>query len=303
MSLVKVAQTDNDLDGISVELDNNDLRLDLEVMPENTEEEDFLFDGGELDGEINIEVGDEEVVHKEFSFTLPHVPGGEDQTEIEEPEELEVEEPEDKIEVSNDPWKWNINSFMEWLQSKINNVPRHSGRDTTGLERAIAYLETLNKEISKAVRMDIDNVLDVDSIEKARDEIHNGIERLEERLDKIKSTKYPSKNKKKKSAEEESEGLVKEAQKAATFQVNVSLFISHIARICINSMVSAGHDIEKVFQKLVKKYDLTKREQAEVMQLLQDMGYPVRRDRGFLLDEEIDPTSSDNFDWNANYPA
>jgi hypothetical protein len=303
MSLVKSAQMDLDLDGISVEADDlNDLRLDLEMMPESLEEEDFFSDGGEISGEINIEVGDDDVVHKEFSFTLPHVPGGDDQTEIVEPEEIEVEEPEEDIEVSNDPWKWKINSFMDWLQAKINNVPRHSGRDTTGLERAIAYLETLNREISKAVRMDIDNVLDVDSIEKAREEIHRGIERLEERLDKVKSTKYPGKNKKKK-AEGESEGLVKEAQKAASFTINVPLFISHIARVCINSMVSAGHDIEQSFKKLAKKYDLSKREQVEVMQLLQDMGYPVRRDRGFALDEDIDTTSSDNFDWAANYPA
>ncbi len=193
---------------------------------------------------------------------------------------------------------------MEWLQDKMDKVPRHSGRDTSGLERAISYLEAVNKEISKAVRMDIDNVLEIDTIEKARDEIHNGVERLEERLDKIKSTKYPSKNKKKKTAaEEESEGLVKSAQKTGAFTVNVSLFISHIARVCINSMISGGHDIERVYHKLVKKYDLTKREQIEVIQLLSDMGYTMGRyDRG-LFDEDFDPTASDNDDLGANYTA
>ena len=39
------------------------------------------------------------------------------------------------------------------------------------------------------------------------------------------------------------------------------------------------------------------------MQLLEDMNYTVRRDRGFLRDEEIDTTKSDNMDWAANYPA
>ena len=100
--------------------------------------------------------------------------------------------------------------------------------------------------------------------------------------------------------------MVKKAQKATHVGgiiVTVPLLISSIARTCINSMVSAGKDIEDVFDKLAKKYDLTSREEMETMQLLADMGYPMRRPRGYLRDEEIDTTSVDNFDWNANYPG
>lgn len=68
-------------------------------------------------------------------------------------------------------------------------------------------------------------------------------------------------------------------------------------------MVSAGHDIEDLFSRQVKKYKLNDREQAETMQLLADMGYPLRQDRGFLLDEDVDTRSSDNFDWSASYKA
>jgi hypothetical protein len=66
-------------------------------------------------------------------------------------------------------------------------------------------------------------------------------------------------------------------------------------------MVSAGHDIEDLYARQVKKFNLNEREQAQVMWLLADMGYPLRRDRGFMPDEEVDTTSSDNMDWAANY--
>lgn len=295
MSLAKKAQLD--LDGVSVPVKAGD---DKDV---------HLLDVGEDLGDpmefATLVLEDEPEDHaQQLSFILPLVPGGEDQKEIvvEEPAELSVEETPENIEVSNDPKKWKLDNFMHWLHHKMNNIPKHSGHDTAGLERTISYLEFLDREISKAVRMDIDGILDVDVLEKARDELFNGIERCEERLDKIQSSKYPGNKKKKKKADEQP-GLVKEAQKAAGFTVMVPLFISHIARVCINSMVSAGHDIEVTFGKLVKKYGLDKRDQAQVLQLLADMNYPVRRDRGFLLDEEVDPTSSDNMDWAANYPA
>ena len=68
-------------------------------------------------------------------------------------------------------------------------------------------------------------------------------------------------------------------------------------------MVSAGHDIEDMFTKLTERYKFTDREKLELMQLLSDMGYHVRRDFGAPIDEEIDTTSSDNFNWASNRPA
>lgn len=242
-------------------------------------------------------------------LTLDHVPGGLDQEEmVEEPESIEVEEPEE-IEVNNDPWDWGgkASNFLPWLSKMMQGIPAHSGRDTAGLERAIAYLETLDREISRAVRTDLNNEIAIESVEKARDEIQRGLERLEDRLDKVKSSKYPKKNKKKtKRGEEENEILVKEAQKSpgvGGIVVSVPLLISGLARVCINGTISAGHDIEDMLLKVSKKFDLTSREQFELVQLITDMNYPVRRDRGFLLDEEIDTKSSDNFDWAANYSA
>jgi ElaB/YqjD/DUF883 family membrane-anchored ribosome-binding protein len=200
-------------------------------------------------------------------------------------------------------WDWSAKGatgFVAWVKERLDDIPKHSGYDTAGLERAISYLDKLDNEISRAMRMDLDGELDANKVEEVRAKIEDGINKLQDRIDKVKSSK---KKPKKKRAELDPE-LVKEAQKitgVGGIIVTVPLLISRIARVCINGMVSAGHDIEDMFDRQVKKYKLNDREQAEVMQLLDDMGYALRRDRGYLADEGVDPGSSDNFDWAANY--
>jgi len=236
---------------------------------------------------------------------LPGAPAG---THDPEPV-LEVHEEEDKSDEneakkSKKPEKWDWASkgshgFVTWVKERIDDVPKHSGYDTAGLERAVSYLEKLDSEISKAMRMDLDGELDANKIEEVRAQIDSGVSRLHDRLDKIKKSKKPKKKKSEFSAE-----IVKEGQKITGVQgiyVTVPLLISRIARVCINGMVSAGHDIEDLYERQVKKYKLSEREQAETMQLLSDMGYALRQDRGYLPDEDVDETSSDNFDWAANY--
>jgi hypothetical protein len=66
-------------------------------------------------------------------------------------------------------------------------------------------------------------------------------------------------------------------------------------------MVSAGHDAEDMYERLKKEYGLTKREEAEVQQLLMDMGYDIFTDRGLPIGDQLDKTRSDNFDFQANY--
>jgi hypothetical protein len=247
-----------------------------------------------------IQVDDE--APQMFSFELPLVPGGEYQEDIE-PAEIEVEEDEE-IEIVDDPRAWQISSFLDWLSGRMRAVPPHSGRDSVGIERAMAYLEAIDREISKAVRADINGEIDISEVEKARDELYKGLENLQARLEKIQTNKHPKKKRKKKA--DENSDIVKAAQKATHvggIVVTVPLLISSIARTCVNSMVSAGKDIEDVFDKLAEKYELTPREEMETMQLLADMGYYMRRPRGYKRDEEIDFTSPDNFDWMQNFPG
>jgi ElaB/YqjD/DUF883 family membrane-anchored ribosome-binding protein len=249
----------------------------------------------------------------EIEIVIEDLPGAPAGTHDPEPEPvLEVSEEDDKGAVDeneakkskkNEKWDWESqgpHGFVAWIKARIDDVPKHSGYDSAGLERAMSYLERLDNEISRAMRLDLDGELDANKIEAVRSQIDEGLSRLHDRLDKVKKH---SKTRRKKKAEV-SDVLIKEAQKITGVQgiyIVAPLFASRIARVCINGMVSAGHDIEDLYARQVKRWKLSEREQAEVMQLLADMGYPLRQDRGFMPDEDVDFASSDNMDWAANY--
>jgi hypothetical protein len=258
--------------------------------------------------EPSVEVHDHPEADLEIILDLPGAPPGTPDPQpllevVDEDSKHDEDEAKDKGK-KNPKWDWEsrgAKGFITWVKERLDDVPKHSGYDSAGLERAVAYLERVDNEVSKAMRMDLEGELDANQIEKVRSVIDNGIERLHERLDKVKSSKKKSRKKK---ASESDDGLVKEAQKITGVQgvfVTVDLLTSHIARVCINGMVSAGHDIEDLFERQAKYYDLDKRERAQVIQLLDDMGYTMRRDRGFMPDQDVDPASSDNMDWAANY--
>lgn len=204
----------------------------------------------------------------------------------------------------SEKWDWEskgAKGFLAWVKTRINDVPKHSGYDTAGLERAVSYFERLDNEISKAMRLDLEGELDADQIEHVRTQIEKGLEMLNDRIDKVKESKK-GKKKTKKRADDESGSLVKEAQKITGVQgiyVTVPLLISRVARVCINGMVSGGHDIEDLYARQVKKYKLSEREQAETMQLLSDMGYALRQDRGFMPDDDL--SVEEGMDWNQNF--
>lgn len=290
---------------ISVAQQFSDDELIIEELLENPEESH--------DEPITLELVEPEDNEVEITFALPHIPGADDQSELEVSHdgELEVSSPEDHVVVEeSDPWDWRnrgLNKFLDWVKERLDNVPTHSGKDTTGLEKCIAYFDAINKEISKAMREDYKNEIDSGKAEKAREEIENAIERLTERYNKVMSSKYKRHSKKNKKSDIVSDGLVKEAQKISGVSgivVTVPLLISRIARVCINGSVSGGHDIEHIFADQVKKYKLTTREQADVIQLVEDMGYPVMRDRGWLPDESKKRSDEENLDWGpANYPG
>ncbi|HEY5268027.1 MAG TPA: hypothetical protein VII94_02740 [Candidatus Saccharimonadales bacterium] len=254
-----------------------------------------------------------EIVVDELPGAPPGTKDPEPVLEVSEPPSMHVEEKEDANDAKkgngkNDKWNWSAHGphgFVAWVKSRIDDVPKHSGYDSAGLERAMAYFDRLDNEISKAMRMDVDGELDANKVEAVRSQLDEGLARLQARLDKVKETKKSSR-KRKKSAEYEvdDEGFIKEAQKITGVQgvyVTVPLLISRVARVCINGTVSAGHDIEDLYKRQVDRYKLNEREQAEVQQLLFDMGYPLRQDRGFMPDDDMEVWDTDNMDWAANY--
>ncbi len=254
------------------------------------------------EGEIILEVSD-----------IPGAPHGthdpEEPLEVEEKDSKEEDKKDDNDAAKskkNEKWDWankGAHGFLLWVKERYESVPSHSGYDAAGLERAISYLEKLDNEISKAMRLDLDGELDADKVEKIRSRIDDDLARMYDRLDKLKKS---SKRKRSKRGETE-HGLIKEGQKITGVQgiyVVVPLFISMIGRLCINGMVSAGHDLGRMYHEQSKKWKLTEREQAELLQFLSDCGYQTRMDRGHSPDmHDVDTASSDNSDWAANYRA
>lgn len=304
MKLSKAQQVD--FDGVHILSDDlesalqdvGDLQVELEFTPESPEDEELLASEPSVEGDLVVESPDGELsAEKHFEFSLGKIPGSDDD------EELVVEEEPEEIEMNEDPWKWNISGFLPWLDKKLKNVPRHSGRDLSGVERAISYLKECAKHVRLAAKQDINDSMAIDELEKALDSIYDGIERLEARREKIETIKDPYKKKRTKKATADEQELVKTAWRAGKFDVNVPIFISYVARVCINSHVSAGHSLTETLKKMAKKFEMTEREKVSTMQVLEDMGYPIFRDRGLMLGEEFDPTSTENFDFPANYPG
>jgi hypothetical protein len=293
---------------------------------------------------------------------LPGAPDGPDPVlevvdETLQVEDKEEEKKEDPKEAKNAKWDWSKHGpkgFVVWVKERLSACPKHSGYDSAGLERAMAYMEKLDSEISKAMRMDLDSELDANQVEKVRTQIDDGIARLRDRLDKVKDSKKSSKKKKKTASDLQPQikdvltrwadediqtyvednsvpgeewdiqkaihqianggeepgfegAWIKTAQKiygvGSGVMITVPLLISRIARVCVNGTISAGHDIEDLYNRQVKKWALSEREQAEVQQLLFDMGYPLRQDRGFMPDDDLEVYDTDNMDWAANYKA
>ena len=306
-----------------------------------------------------VEPVEVEIVVDELPGAPPGTKDPEPMIEVSE-EPIHAEEKDDANDAKkgngkNEKWDWSkhgAEGFVTWIKSRIADVPKHSGYDSAGQERAMAYMERLDNEISKAMRMDLDGELDANKIEKVRAELDEGISRLQARLDKVKETKKSNRKKKKTAQDLSSEiqtvmnrwededinayvadvsvpgetwtiekaivqianngeepgfegaGLVKEAQKIMGVKgvmITVPIFISRIARVCVNGTVSAGHDIEDLYNRQVQKWKLSDREQAEVQQLLFDMGYPLRQDRGFMPEDDLEVYDTDNMDWAANY--
>jgi hypothetical protein len=272
------------------------------------EQEDDHHHSHEHNGDHHSGMGGEAVV-----FSLPKLPGC-DAVEVEplevsslDPiEVLDEGEKETKSKSSDkedandsDPWttldKKGPKHIVQWAQDMVKTLPRHSGKEILGVERVIACFDKMLRAISKCIQSDIRGEADIEAVEKVRNELLAGKRRLEkhrEALEKMQSV-----------AMDEKDGLVKKAQKTGNFVVCVPVLISSIARTAINSTVSAGKDLEKVVAQLIKEYELNKREQAELFQVLADSNFPLFRPRGYSFDTKIDTTSVDNLDWAANYSA
>ena len=222
-----------------------------------------------------------------------------------------VEDPEPEAEPEKQS-NWNddrdVTHFMEYLQQGYpTGIPRHDGRSISGCERAYAYLNRLNNEVSEAVRKDTSHVLDMDYVEKARVNMMHDMRALKEHMGKLKkklktSTSSDASEDIISAGAEQVAGIEKEAT-VARVQMVMTPFERAISGILINSVVSAGHPFEDVYDFLKEKYSLTDREELAILQLVMDHGMPIFKDRGTIgkTPEKGKETESHGIDFIKNY--
>lgn len=234
----------------------------------------------------------------------------------------EVEVRETNWEEDKDPGK-----FIEYLEGKLANIPRHSGNTIPGCERAAAYIKALENEASQAMRKDFKGEIDEIRLEDMRKQMGDMIDRLDNHIERLRkgashqvrlisqgtckqcNSKAPVWVNPATDTETclscEATADSGELQKTAglpVMQVYMTPFERAIVGTIINAKVSAGRNIEDVYDRLKNKYNFTPREELAIQQLIEDHGYPVYKDRG-LLNEPTDPASGDGVEWQTNYHA
>lgn len=203
-------------------------------------------------------------------------------------DDIDEEEEEVETDYANDG---DLSKFMDYIADKYRSIPQHDGQTTVGCERATSYLERLNSEISRAIREDSDNVLDLVALEDIRVSIMGDIVKLKSHLSKLKKRLKDTQTKKTEAslppAWKTSDGslvsaedLSKVASTPRNLVIAVSPFERAISGIMINAHVSAGHPIEEVYEFLADKYSINEREELAIMQLCMDSGFHVFKDRG-----------------------
>lgn len=219
----------------------------------------------------------------------------------------EHEESNDDAEETDDG-DWENHRDPRFFMAYISNaypsgIPEHDGTSTLGCEKAILYLNNLNKEISEALRLDVDDVLDLQSLEEVRVNMVKDVMTLKEHMKSLneKHKKAFNISELKKLAGFSDNGLVKEAV-TAKLQVVITPWERAVTGIIVNSIVSGGKAFEDVYEYLKKKYEFTPREELSILQILMDMGQPIFKDRG-TIGGSIDDFDKDGVEFIKNYFA
>ena len=167
-----------------------------------------------------------------------------------------------------------LSKFMEYILGQYpKRIPSHDGTSVLGCEKAMSFLTSLSRAILKNIKLDVDDNLDVVSLEKINNSILADILKLKEHVKNLKKKIKNSSNK---------DEMIKLAATPNNVVISVTPFIRAICGILINSCVSAGKPFEEVYEYLKSKYEIKPREELEILQTLMDFGQPIFKDRGSL---------------------
>ena len=159
-----------------------------------------------------------------------------------------------------------------------SKIPRHDGTSVLGCEKAVSFLDRISRDIHKNIKEDLDDTLDVSSLENVNNSIMADILKLKDHIKHLKRKFKEEKEEQKNAASKDD--MVKTAGTPNNIVISVTPFIRAVSGILINSVVSAGKPFEDVYEYLKNKYDITPREELEILQVLMDSGQPIYKDRG-----------------------
>lgn len=303
-------------------------------MPELNVANEFYVDEDDLQMPENLElmVSEDEIPapqvivveedHKQGPEIGEYVPGS---------NTLMVSEEEEEVQEAKDTdWEQDQDhsKFLDYFDTKVKNIPRHSGQTVLGCERAIAFLKSVLNELSKALRSDLEAKIDEQAAEDRYRDSQGMIERLEQQVKKLKGAGKTAEMDVRLISEghcgtcnstapmwhdsteekvvclhcEASDGKLQKVATTPRINVYVSPFERAVVGIMVNSVVSAGKNIEETYDMLKNKYNFTPREELAIQQLVADYGYPVYKDRA-RLNESSDPAAGTGVDWATNYHA
>ena len=145
------------------------------------EAEDFVYQDLAEDALMVSEddaVGPEPLVVMEEDMADMMIPGSEKMYE------------EHSEEQKNTNWAddGDHSKFVDYAKDKIGKIPRHSGETISGCERAKSFLNSIDGEMSKAMRGDYDGAIDEAEVDGLRKHIGDMMERLEKQIKKLKGS-------------------------------------------------------------------------------------------------------------------
>lgn len=171
--------------------------------PGDTEEGDDLIDttvlglsdGGDVEHKVNMSLDEDDIMSLLPDAQMAIL--GLDLEDVEEDQPLPAaSNSEDDSERETD-WvhDGDHTKFISYITMKLNDIPLHSGQTTVGCEKALAHLKRLDRELSKAIQSDEENIIPETDAEKLRDIIYDWTDKLEAARDRLIDKKY-KKNKK-----------------------------------------------------------------------------------------------------------
>lgn len=220
--------------------------------------------------------------------------------------------------------------FMPFLVGEMKRIkaPNACVRSRNEAERALGQSKRLNNYISKALREDWADDLPITDVDKLRQLLEQNIEALERMLDAQARMRHERRQvgRRRRASDnslcpkcaqplwEEDGDIVcvacdgtmkKEAGTPfpSSLQVQLSAFEHAITGILINATISGGRNLEEVYKELKGKYKFTDREELALLQIMENKGYPVFKDRARIGENE-DPTNPDKpREWQSQYYA